>query len=119
MSHFSTLLAINVVISAFYSLISKNSNNFDFINSMFTVGMLYFLFGLLCFVYEKGFFNITLYSFNKVSDYFQKKRGVPIEKEASIEDYIGRDNSFFLTDALTWCGALTSIICIIVSFTII
>ena len=66
------LLAIDLLISFFYDIISKNSNNFAFINCAFIIGMFYFLAGSLCYVWEKGFFNITLFSFKKINNEIQK-----------------------------------------------
>ena len=119
MTNFYILVAINLIISTFYSLIINTNDSFSFINASFFVGMIYLLMGLFCFVYEKGFFNITMYSFSKISQDYKKRRGILVEEQASFEDYISRDNSFFLTNPLLWCGTFTSIICIVISFIMI
>lgn len=110
------LLAINAIISLLYSIINKFSA-YSFLNCAFIVGMIYFLFGLLCFVWEKGFFNITLFSFNKLSQEFQKRKGVLTEDiNMTIEDYVNRENSFYLTNSLLISGLLISAITIGISF---
>ena len=117
LKHFSILLAINLLISFFYDMISKNSNSFAFINCAFIIGMVYFLSGCLCYVWEKGFFNITLFSFSKISQEIQKRRGVLTDDHnISLDDYIFRKNKFFLTTNLLMCGGVVSILCIILSF---
>ena len=117
LKHFSILLAINLLISFFYDMISKNSNNFAFINCAFIIGMVYFLSGCLCYVWEKGFFNITLFSFSKISQEIQKRRGILTDDHnISLDDYIFRKNKFFLTTNLLMCGGVVSILCIILSF---
>ena len=117
MKHFSILLAIDLLISFFYDIISKNSHNFAFINCAFIIGMFYFLAGLLCYVWEKGFFNITLFSFNKISQQIQKRRGLLTDDcNVTLDDYVYRKNKFFLKNSLLTCGGLISSLCIIVSF---
>ena len=73
MKHFFTLLSFNLVVSIFYAII-QGFSSFSFINSFFIIGMIYFLFGCLCFVWERGFFNLTTYSFNKVLHQIHKSR---------------------------------------------
>ncbi len=117
MKYVFTLLAFNLLFSTLCNIIVQSSDNFVFINTSFIIGMLYLLFGLLCFVWEKGFFNITLYSFNKISSDFQRKMGLLVEEQAvSLEDYICRDNKFFLTNGLLTSGAFISVFCIVISF---
>ena len=117
MKHFSMLLAINLLISFFYDIISKNSNTFAFINCSFIIGMAYFLSGCLFYVWEKGFFNITLFSFNKISQQIQKRRGILTDDcNITLDDYIYRKNKFFLTNSLLICGGFVSTLCIIISF---
>jgi len=116
MKHFTLLIAFDVIISSIYSIISHFSR-FSFLNCAFIIGIIYFLFGAMCFVWEKGFFNITLFAFNKLGQQVQKKRGV-LHNDANItiEDYIHRKNSFYLTYDLLLCGILISVISIIISF---
>lgn len=117
MNNFSILLAIDLLISIFYDIISKNSNNFAFINCAFIIGMLYFLAGSLCYVWEKGFFNITLFSFNKINKEIQKRRGLLTDDyNVTLDDYVYKKNKFFLTSSLLICGGLISSLCIIISF---
>lgn len=79
--------------------------------------MTYLMFGGLCFVWEKGFFDITIFSFNKISQQIQKKKGIlSNDQDITIDDYISRDNSFKLTNHLLCSGTLVSIFCIIFSF---
>lgn len=117
MKFFLILLAINLLISFFYDVISKNSNNFAFINCAFIIGMLYFLVGSLCYVWEKGFFNITLFSFKKINNEIQKRKCLlTYDDSISLEDYVYRKNKFFLTSNLLSCGGFISSLCIIISF---
>lgn len=117
MKKFSILLLIDLLISFFYHIVSKNSDNFTFINCSFIIGMFYFLSGCLCYVWEKGFFNITLFSFNKINKEIQKRRGLLIDKyNITLADYIYRKNKFFLTNNLLICGGLISSLCIAISF---
>lgn len=110
------LLAIDAIVSIIYSILN-NFSTYSFLNCAFIVGMIYFLFGLLCFVWEKGFFDITFFSFNKLSQQFQRKKGMlPDDSNITIEDYICRENSFHLTSSLLISGLLISIASIGISF---
>jgi len=110
------LLAINLLISFFYN-ITFNHNSFAFINCSFTIGMIYFLSGSLFYVWEKGFFNITLFSFKKIHIETQKRRGLALnDYNINLDDYLYRKNKFFLTKHLLLCGGTISCLCIIISF---
>lgn len=110
------LLAINILISFLYNLVSKH-NSFGFINCSFTIGMIYFLSGSLFYVWEKGFFNITLFSFKKIHIQMQKRRGLIFDDyNINLDDYLYRKNNFFLTKYLLSCGSTISCLCIIISF---
>ena len=116
MKHFFKLLAFNIIISIIYTIV-RGFTPFSFINCLFIIGMVYFLFGSLCFVWEKGFFNITTYSFNKINQQIQKKRGVLLnDDDITLDDYMCRSNSFYLTKSLILCGGFISTFSIIVSF---
>ena len=116
MKHFSILLAFNLISSTIYTMISGFSP-FSFLNSTFVIGMIYFLFGSMCFVWEKGFFNITIFAFNKLGNQLQKKRGVLCDDaNITIDDYVHRKNSFRFTNSLLLCGVLISIVSICISF---
>jgi len=119
MKHFSLLIAFDVIFSLIYYVINDFSK-FSFLNCVFIIGMIYFLFGAMCFVWEKGFFNITLFAFNKLGQQLQKKRGVLCnDADIKIEDYIHRENSFYLTYNLLLCGLLISVVSISISFIVI
>ncbi|MGL6108110.1 DUF3899 domain-containing protein [Romboutsia sp.] len=116
MKHFFTFLAFDFIISLFYTII-RDFSQYSFINSVFFIGMIYLLFGALCFVWERGFFNVTIFSFNKINQQIQKKRGVLTEDtNLTLDDYICRTNHFYLTNSLLCCGAFISFVSIIVSF---
>lgn len=116
MKYIMRLISFNIIISFLFSTINDFSR-FSFLNCSFVVGMIYLLFGGLCFVWEKGFFDITIFSFNKISQQIQKKKGIlSNDQDITIDDYISRDNSFRLTNPLLYSGTLASTLCIILSF---
>ncbi|MEG0842792.1 MAG: DUF3899 domain-containing protein [Romboutsia sp.] len=114
----SILISINLFFSLFYTFFSK-FELFSFINCSFVIGMFYLMFGVLCFVWEKGFFNLTIFSFNRISQNIRKKRGLLIdEADITIEDYISRENHFSHTTSLLTSGILISSITTFLSFSI-
>lgn len=116
MKHFLTLLAFDFIISLFYTTI-RGFSQYSFINCLFIIGMIYFLFGLLCHVWEKGFFNITIFSFSKINQQIQKKRGVlPDEPDITLDNYVSKTNHFYLTNSLLVCGGVVSVLSIAISF---
>lgn len=119
MKNFLSLLAFNFIFSIIYAIIS-GFGTYSFINCAFIIGMFYFLSGAMCFVWEKGFFNITTYAFNKLGQHFQKNRGTLTEDASiTIDDYINRKNKFFLTYNLLFAGLLISVGTVCISFTMI
>lgn len=116
MKHFSILLAFNLISSTIYSIFSGFSR-FSFINCVFTIGMIYFLFGSMCFIWEKGFFNITIYAFNKLGQQLQRRKGTLCnDNDITIDDYTHRENNFFLTNNLLLCGLIISSVSLVISF---
>lgn len=114
----STLIAINLFFSLLYTILKK-FELFSFINCSFIIGMFYLMFGVLCFVWEKGFFNLTLFSFNKISQNIQKRRGVLIdEPDITLEDFMTKQNHFSYTTSLLTSGILISSITTLLSFNI-
>lgn len=110
------LLAFDIIISLFYSIV-RQFYSFSFINCFFTIGMFYFLFGSLCFIFEKGFFDITLFSFNKLNQQIQKKMGVlSDEPNITLDEYLNRGNSFNHTRSLLISGGLISLTSILIGF---
>ncbi|RDY23078.1 DUF3899 domain-containing protein [Romboutsia maritimum] len=82
--------------------------------------MIYLLFGAFCFIWQKGFFDITIFSFNKLNQHVQKRNKISsFEQDISIEDYIGEKENFFLTSSLLISGMLISLTSITLSFFII
>lgn len=116
MKKISILLAFDFIISLLYYII-RHFDKFSFINCFFIIGMTYFLFGSLCFVFEKGFFNITLFSFNKLNHQIQKKMGVlSDEDDITLDEYLSRSYHFNFTKNLLISGGLISLTSILIGF---
>ncbi|MFI3211070.1 MAG: DUF3899 domain-containing protein [Peptostreptococcaceae bacterium] len=118
MNYFFILLAINIILGISFTGLSNDINFITLINSSFLISMLYLSVGFLCFVWEKGFFDITIYSFNKIKKNF-KKNALIDEEELSFEEFLQRENKFFLTKDLIRSGGLVSILCVLCSFLLI
>lgn len=112
---FSKFMLFNVFISYFYCIIN-NFEKYSFINSSFVIGMFYLIIGLLFFVGEKGFFNLTLYSFNKLYQQQQKRKGLLNDPEITIEEYVTKKYSFASTSSLLSSGFIISTIALMLSF---
>lgn len=113
------IFAINVLISIIYMIIKNEFYLIDFINSSFVIGTICFLVGLSCFVYENGFFNLTIYGFKKLKKITKKDPYETFEYENLEESLYKKNNTFFLTKNLIFTGGLISSVCIIASFMII
>lgn len=112
------LISINLLFSLLYT-VSTKFKLISFINCSFVIGIFYLMFGILCYVWEKGFFNITLFSFNKISQQIRKKRGILVdEPNIILEDYLKKQNYFSYTTSLLISGLLISSITTILSFNI-
>ncbi len=112
------LFLINFIISI---LLALTSSNFllTFINSIFTIGMIYLLFGLLSFIWAKGFFDITLFSFKKIASFSSKNKTYEDENEnfenTTLQEYVNREKNVYGTNYLLINGFLTSIISLVIS----
>jgi hypothetical protein len=111
-------ILFSLIISFLYSAIN-GFEKFTFINSSFTIGMLYLGLGILLYVGEKGFFNLTLYSFNKLFQNSNKNKVLfEGESDIKIEDYLNKKIEFSNTKFLLSSGICISTITFIVSFII-
>lgn len=119
MKQLIALISFNLIFSTIYSIFVE-FKDFAFLNCSFIIGMIYLLFGGLCFIWEKGFFDITLFSFNKLAQQLNKKKGALVEEpNIEIEDYVFKENSFYYTSHLVLSGFIISILTTIVSFYLI
>lgn len=111
-------ILFNLIASFIYFIISE-FEKFAFINASFTIGIIYLSAGILLYVGEKGFFNLTLYSFNKLFQNSHKNKGL-IEGESTIqlEDYLNKKFEFSNTRHLLSSGISISSITLIISFII-
>lgn len=109
------LVLINLIFSFIFCII-KNFERFSFFDASFVIGMFYLSAGALFFVSEKGFFNMTLYSFNKVCEINRKHKGVLCEPSITVDDYINKRYKFSITNPLLTSGCIISISSLIISF---
>ena len=115
MKKFYKLIFINLLFSFIFCIISK-FERFSFLNASFTIGMFYLSIGALFFVSEKGFFNMTLYSFNKICEENRRRKGVLCESTITVDDYINRRYKFTITNPLLSSGCIISLTSLIISF---
>ncbi|WP_278683080.1 DUF3899 domain-containing protein [Paraclostridium bifermentans] len=119
MKKFNMLIILNLVISFSYCLFN-GFERFSFINSSFMIGLFYLTLGIFFYVTEQGFFNLTIYAYNKVCNQIQKSRGLLSEGniDIDIDDYIKRRYHFTNTNSLLSSGLIISLSTLIISFTI-
>lgn len=109
------LISINLILSLIYCFIA-NFERFSFLNSSFTIGMAYLAVGSLFYVSEKGFFNMTLYAFNKICQENQKRKGTLDGPSVTIDDYINKRYKFANTNSLLSSGLIISVTTLALSF---
>ena len=109
-------ILFNLIISFLYCAI-VGFEKFSFINSSFTIGMIYLGVGILLYVGEKGFFNLTLYAFNKLFQNSNKnKMLLEGESNIKIEDYLNKKIQFSNTSSLLTSGIFLCSITFVLSF---
>ncbi|WP_416389553.1 DUF3899 domain-containing protein [Paeniclostridium hominis] len=114
---FQKLIFINVILSFLYYLIN-NFERFSFINASFIIGMIYLTFGVFFYVTEQGFFNLTIYAYNKISNQLRRSRGILSESNISIDEYICKRYQFSNTNSLLSSGLIISTSTLFISFLI-
>jgi hypothetical protein len=114
---FQKLIFINLALSFSYYIINSYER-FSFINASFIIGMIYLVSGIFFYVTEQGFFNLTIYAYNKISNQLQKSRGILSEGNISIDEYMGKRYQFTNTNSLLSSGLIISISTLFISFII-
>ena len=117
MKKFQKLIFINVILSFLYYIIN-NFEKFSFINASFIIGMVYLTFGVFFYVTEQGFFNLTIYAYNKISNQLRRSRGILSESNISIDEYICKRYQFSNTSSLLSSGLIISASTLFISFLI-
>ncbi|MDR0880408.1 MAG: DUF3899 domain-containing protein [Clostridioides sp.] len=110
------LVLIDLIVSLVYSLFC-GFKGYSFINCSFTVGMFLLFAGAMCFVWEKGFFDIPLYSFNKFAQSFRKKKGFMVDEESlTLDDFVLGKHNFAYTNPLLFSGIIISVTTFVLSY---
>ncbi|WP_429694488.1 DUF3899 domain-containing protein [Bacillus pseudomycoides] len=93
----------------------------NFVNIMFYIALFFVILGGFLFLFQSGFFNITMYAFQKVFGTNKKVESLIEEEESAIDkkERIYKTYSFTWTYPLCITGVLLGLISTIISFTIL
>jgi hypothetical protein len=118
---FSIVISLlNLVASLIYAFLQDGTYLIHFINSFFTIGMIYLLVGALLFVTEAGFFNGIIYSFKRLRKSSAKGKYVSnfddIDDTKEIHDEYNKERQYNSKKPLLIIGGFYCIAGFILSF---
>ncbi|MBY0600268.1 DUF3899 domain-containing protein [Bacillus bingmayongensis] len=93
----------------------------NFVNIMFYIALFFIILGGFLFLFQSGFFNITMYAFQKVFGTNKKIESLIEEEESEIDkkERIYKTYSFAWTYPFCITGVLLGLISTVISFTIL
>ncbi|PEP52872.1 transporter [Bacillus pseudomycoides] len=120
-SHTCILILLAIIISSIGAFLFSAQFLLNFVNIMFYIALFFVILGGFLFLFQSGFFNITMYAFQKVFGTNKKVESLIEEEESAIDkkERIYKTYSFTWTYPICITGVLLGLISTIISFTIL
>ncbi|MEN1935747.1 DUF3899 domain-containing protein [Paenibacillus sp. 102] len=115
------LIALALIASSIGALLFPVQYLLNFVNIMFYIALFFIILGGFLFLFQSGFFNITMYAFQKVFGTNKKVESLIEEEESAIDkkERIYKTYSFAWTYPICITGVLLGLASTIISFTIL
>ncbi|WP_438824432.1 DUF3899 domain-containing protein [Bacillus sp. JJ864] len=118
-SRISILTGSTIAISGAYAVIFSNSFLLNFVNSMFYIALLFIIIGGFVFLFQRGFFNVTIYAFKKLGRSNNKMESlIEGEEESDPKEILYRTYSFTWTYPIVITGIILAALSSIMSFAV-
>lgn len=118
-SRISILTGSTIAISGAYAIIFSNSFLLNFVNMMFYIALLFIIIGGFIFLFQQGFFNVTIYAFKKLGRSNKKFESlIEGEEETDPKERIYRTYSFAWTYPILITGIILAALSSIISFAV-
>lgn len=118
-SRISILTGVSIAISGAYAAIFSNSFLLYFINIMFYIALLFIIIGGFVFLFQRGFFNVTMYAFKKLGRSNKKIESlIEGEEKRDPKEILYRTYSFTWTYPIVITGIILGALSTIIGFAI-
>ncbi|PEA53156.1 transporter [Bacillus pseudomycoides] len=118
-SRISILTGSTIAISGAYAVIFSNSFLLNFVNFMFYIALLFIIIGGFVFLFQRGFFNVTIYAFKKLGRSNNKMESlIEGEEEHDPKEILYRTYSFTWTYPILITGIILAALSSIMSFAV-
>ncbi|WP_440603339.1 DUF3899 domain-containing protein [Bacillus sp. GB_SG_008] len=119
-SRISILTGITITISCACAFILSTSFLLNFVNIMFYIALIFIIIGGFLFLFQRGFFNVTMYSFKKLGRSNKKVESlIEGEEKRDPKEILYRTYSFAWTYPIVITGILLGALSTIISFTVL
>ncbi|SFC29953.1 protein of unknown function [Bacillus sp. 491mf] len=119
-SRISILTGSTIAISGAYAVIFSNSFLLNFVNMMFYIALLFIIIGGFVFLFQRGFFNVTIYAFKKLGRSNKKFESLIEEEEKrDPKELLYRTYSFVWTYPIVITGIILGTLSTIISYTVL
>jgi len=119
--HTCILILLAIIVSSIGAFLFPAHFLLNFVNIMFYIALFFIILGGFLFLFQSGFFNITMYAFQKVFGTNKKVESLIEEEESAIDkkERIYKTYSFTWTYPICITGVLLGLISTVISFTIL
>ncbi|MBO1625989.1 DUF3899 domain-containing protein [Bacillus arachidis] len=119
--HTCILISLAIIASSIGAFLSSAQYLLNFVNIMFYIALFFIIIGGFLFLFQSGFFNITIYAFQKVFGTHKKVESLIEEEEPATnkKERIYKTYSFTWTYPICLTGILLGLISTLISFTIL
>lgn len=120
-THICILTGITIGISTIVALFSSHSFLLNFVNISFSFGLFFIIMGGFLFLFQRGFFNVTIYAFRKLGR-SKDKKAEPLMEDEEQEDpkeMLYRTYSFTWTYPIVITGLVLCFFSTVISFTVL
>lgn len=119
-SRISILTGITIMISCVCSFIFSSAFLLNFVNIMFYIALFFIIIGGFLFLFQRGFFNVTMYAFKKFGRSNKKIESlIEGEEKRDPTEILYRTYSFAWTYPIVITGIVLGILSTIISFTVL
>ncbi|WP_429713812.1 DUF3899 domain-containing protein [Bacillus rhizoplanae] len=119
-SRISILTGITIAISCVCAFILSTAFLLNFVNIMFYIALIFIIIGGFLFLYQRGFFNVTIYAFRKLGRSNKKVESlIEDEEKRDPKEILYRTYSFTWTYPIVITGIILGALSTVISFTVL
>ncbi|WP_413789211.1 DUF3899 domain-containing protein [Bacillus yunxiaonensis] len=119
-SRISILTGITITVSCVWAFVLSTSFLLNFVNIMFYIALLFIIIGGFLFLFQRGFFNVTMYAFKKLGRSNKKIESlVEDEEKRDPKEILYRTYSFAWTYPIVITAIILGALSTILTFTVL